>query len=54
MNQKDRLTATLAKIPGLRVAQGYRLTGKHAAPWEEGITIHQSVLDTLRLLREGG
>lgn len=52
MNQKDRLTAALAKIPGLRVAQGHRLTGKHAAPWEEGITIHQSLLDTLQLLRE--
>jgi len=53
MNQKDRLTAALARIPGLRVAQGHRLTGRHAAPWEEGITICQSLLDTLQLLREG-
>jgi kynurenine formamidase len=52
MNQKDRLAAALAQVPGLRVAQGHRLTGKHAAPWEEGITICQSLLDTLRLLRE--
>jgi kynurenine formamidase len=52
MNQKDRLTVALAQVPGLRVAQGHRLTGKHAAPWEEGITICRSLLDTLQLLRE--
>jgi kynurenine formamidase len=52
MNQKDRLTATLAKVTGLRVAQGHRLTGKHAAPWEEGTMIYQSLLDTLQLLQE--
>jgi kynurenine formamidase len=52
MDQKDRLTAALAGIPGLRVVEGHRLTGKHAAPWEEGITICQSLLDTLQLLRE--
>ncbi|MEV0403735.1 hypothetical protein [Actinoallomurus sp. NPDC050550] len=52
MNQKDRLTAALANVAGLRVAQGRRLTGRHAAPWEEGIMIYQSLLDTLRLLRE--
>ena len=52
MNQKDRLTAALAKIPGLRVAQGHRLTGKHAAPGRKEITICQSLLDTLQLLRE--
>jgi kynurenine formamidase len=52
MNQKDRLTAALAQVPGLRVAQGHRLTGKHAAPWEEGNTIYQTLLDTLRLLWE--
>jgi hypothetical protein len=31
MSQKDRLAANLAKATGLRVAQGHRLTGKHAA-----------------------
>ena len=53
MNQKDRLAAVLARVPGLRVARGHRLTGKHAAPWEKGNTIYQSLLDTLHLLREG-
>lgn len=52
MNQQDRLTATLAKVAGLGVAQGHRLTGKHAAPWEEGIMIYESLLDTLQLLEE--
>jgi kynurenine formamidase len=52
MNQKDRLAAALAQVSGLRVAQGHRLTGKHVGPGEEGITICQSLLDTLRLLRE--
>ena len=52
MNQKDRLVAALAQVSGSGFAQGHRLTGKHAAPWEEGITICQSLLDTLRLLRE--
>ncbi|MFD5442452.1 hypothetical protein [Streptomyces tendae] len=52
MAQRERLTATLAKAAGLRLAQGQRLTGNHAAPWEEGIMIYQSLLDTLQLLRE--
>ncbi|MEU4657637.1 hypothetical protein AB0G32_27500 [Streptomyces sp. NPDC023723] len=52
MNQQERMTATLAKATGLRVTRGHRLTGNHAAPWEEGIMIYQSLLDTLQLLRE--
>lgn len=52
MNQKDRLTANLAKATGLRVAQGHRLTGRHATPWEQGIMIYESVLDTLQFLQE--
>lgn len=52
MNQQERLTATLAKVAGLRLTQGQRLTGNHATPWEEGIMIYQSLLDTLQLLRE--
>ena len=52
VNQKDRLAANLAMVTGLRIAQGHRLTGTHAAPWEQGVMICQSLLDTLRLLRE--
>jgi hypothetical protein len=51
MNQRERLTATLAKAAGLRVAPGQRLTGEHAAPWEQGIMIYRSLVDTVRLLR---
>jgi hypothetical protein len=51
MNQQDRLSTSLSKVTGLRVARGHRLTGKHAAPWEEGTMIYQSLLDTLQLLR---
>jgi kynurenine formamidase len=52
VNQKDRLAANLAMVTGLRIAQGHRLTGTHAAPWEQGVMICQSLLDTLRLWRE--
>jgi kynurenine formamidase len=38
--------------PRLTSAQAHRLTGTHAAPWEQGIMICQSLLDTLRLWRE--
>jgi hypothetical protein len=48
MNQKDRLTANLAKVTGLRVAQGHRLAGQHAAPWEQGIMIYGSLPATRR------
>ena len=49
-NQKDRLQATLSKVDGLRVVSGHRCTGKHAAPWEQGIMIWKSIEDTLALL----
>ncbi|WP_318307716.1 hypothetical protein [Amycolatopsis solani] len=52
MSQRERLTATLAGVAGLRVVRGQRLTGEHAAPWENGIMIHRSLVDTLRFLRE--
>ena len=54
MNQQQRLTAGLAKVAGLRLTRGHRLTGNHAAPWKEGIMIYQSLLDTLQLLSSGG
>jgi hypothetical protein len=51
MNQKDRLSASLSKVAGLRVAHGHRLTGKHAAPWEGGIVVYESLLDIFQLLQ---
>jgi kynurenine formamidase len=52
MNQRERLEATLGKVSGLRVVEGHRCTGKHAAPWEQGIMICESLQDIFRLLRE--
>ncbi|MEU9407488.1 hypothetical protein AB0E08_17665 [Streptomyces sp. NPDC048281] len=52
MTQRERLTAVLGKAAGLQLAQGQRLTGGHAAPWQEGLMIYQSVVDTLQILRK--
>lgn len=52
MNQRDRLEANLSTVSGLQVVQGHRCTGLHAAPWELGVPIWQSVQDILRLLQE--
>jgi kynurenine formamidase len=51
VNQKERFAAHLAGVSGLRVADGHRCTGRHAAPWEQGVMIWESVQDVLRLLR---
>lgn len=51
MNQKDRLKANLTQVDGLRVVEGHRCTGKHAAPWEQGHALWDSVLDVHALLR---
>ena len=50
MDQRERFEATLRQVNGLRVVQGHRCTGRHAAPWEEGSTLWQSVRDTFQLL----
>lgn len=52
MNQRERLKATLSAVSGLRVVQGHRCTGKHAAPWEQGTMISQSLQDIFSLLQE--
>lgn len=51
MNQRDRLAARLGEVDGLRMAQGERCTGTHAAPWEDGIAIWRNVRDALELLQ---
>lgn len=51
MNQTDDLASHLAKVAGMKVLRGKRCTGKHAAPWEEGIMIWQSVQDIFKILR---
>ena len=54
VNQRDRLAAQLGKVAGLRVVEGHRCTGEHAAPWEQGSMIWQSLSDILQLLGEDG
>jgi kynurenine formamidase len=50
MNQRERLEATFSKVSGVRVVKGRRCTGKHAAPWEQGVMIWESLQDVFRLL----
>lgn len=52
MSQMDRLTANLRKVSGLRVVNGHRCTGEHAAPWQQGIAIWDSIQDIFSLLQE--
>jgi acetyl esterase/lipase len=48
--QKQRFMRTLSGIDGLRLVDGHRCTGEHAAPWRQGHMIWESVLDVLPLL----
>jgi kynurenine formamidase len=53
MNQRERLEATLDDVSRLRVVEGHRCTGTHAAPWEQGIMIWENLRDIAALLQEG-
>lgn len=50
MNQKLGLQATLGNVDGLRTIPGHRSSGPHAAPWEQGSMIWDSVQDLLGIL----
>ncbi|KAF6826318.1 kynurenine formamidase [Colletotrichum musicola] len=50
MNQADKLEAHLRGAEGLRAVRGSRCSGRHAAPWEEGIMIWDGVRDILEQL----
>jgi kynurenine formamidase len=52
VSQRERFTARLGQVSGLRVAEGHRCTGQHAAPWEQGLMISESLQDIFRLLRD--
>ena len=52
MNQREKLEANLSKVSGLRVVEGHRCTGKHSAPWEQGVMIWESIQDIFKLLQE--
>lgn len=50
MNQRERTEAHLRLAGVPRVITGHRCTGSHAAPWEQGHMLWESVLDALALL----
>ena len=52
MNQRERLKANLSKVNGLWAVEGHRCTGKHAAPWERGVMIWESLREISGLLNE--
>ncbi|KAM0544509.1 hypothetical protein ACHAPJ_011803 [Fusarium lateritium] len=51
--QADKLERRLREVKGLRVIRGNRCADRHAAPWEEGYMIWQTVKDVLQVLRDG-
>lgn len=52
MNQRERLEACLQRVDGLQTVRGHRCVGRHAAPWEGGGIIWESLLDVLTTLEE--
>jgi kynurenine formamidase len=54
MNQMTRMMDHLREVPGLRVIEGQRCSGRHAAPWEQGGMIVQSIRDVQEALRVEG
>ncbi|KAI7786150.1 hypothetical protein LA080_004534 [Diaporthe eres] len=50
MTQTEKLEVRLREVDGLQVQRGHRCTGRHAAPWEEGIMIWENLLDVLKAL----
>ena len=50
MNQMEKMKLQLDKVHDLRIVKGNRCVGVHAAPWEEGYIIWDSVKDVLKLL----
>jgi hypothetical protein len=52
MRQRELLASRLREVDGLQVVEGHRLSGRHAAPWEEGVMIWESLQDVLALLAQ--
>ena len=52
MNQLDRFEGEIRKSEGVSVIKGTRCTGKHAAPWEQGLMMWESIQDTLTHLHD--
>lgn len=49
-SQLQRLAENLRRAEGLRIEIGDHVSGRHAAPWQEGTIIRDAVQDVLRLL----
>lgn len=51
-NQSRRMMENLSEVSGLNLVIGNRCTGKHSAPWEQGLMIWQSIKDILLHLQK--
>jgi kynurenine formamidase len=51
-NQLKRFSANLNKVKGLRVITGKRCKGRHAAPWQQGKMIWDTITDVIETLKE--
>ena len=54
MNQMDVMKVRLESVPGLMVVKGKRAVGVHAAPWEQGDIIWETIKDALDILARRG
>ncbi|KAI8712126.1 Kynurenine formamidase [Fusarium sp. LHS14.1] len=54
ISQADKMERHLKEVQGIKLVRGHRCQGRHAAPWEEGYMIWQSVLDVLGMLDSEG
>lgn len=54
ISQADKMERNLKEVQGIKVVRGHRCQSRHAAPWEEGYMIWQSVLDVLGMLDSEG
>ena len=52
MNQMETMKAHLEQVGEMKVVQGQRNTGLHAAPWLEGLMIWEGVQDVLKMLKD--
>lgn len=52
MNQSESFVDRLKNVHGLQVVRGHRCVGKHAAPWEQGIMIWETIQDSLNVLNQ--
>ncbi|QIW97351.1 hypothetical protein AMS68_002869 [Peltaster fructicola] len=52
MNQTQRLELQLSLVEGLEIMKGTRCVGTHAAPWEQGDMIWETIKDVLKVLRK--